>query len=1294
MPVEESGNLLILVAALARVEGNADFARRYWPVLSRWAEYLREKGRDPENQLSTDDFAGHLAHNVNLSAKAILALGAYADLARRLGESEAAARYRAIAEDFVRAWQKEADDGSSYRLAFDRPGTWSQKYNLVWDRILALDLFPEEVKRKEVAHYRRIQNRYGLPLDNRKEFTKLDWIIWSATLTGARDDFDALVRPVHDFLQESPDRVPMSDWYWTGNAKVVGFRARPVVGAVFVKLLDEPATWARWAGRGARASGEWAPMPEPPEVRTVVPASVDAPQTWRYTFVEPPAPAGDSRALAEDAPAAAGRLGWTSPAFDDSSWREGRGGFGTAGTPGTVARTRWSTPGIWLRREFALESVADHVPEGELRFLVHHDEDVRIYLNGVLAAAASGYTTGYQLLRMNDAGEKALRAGRNVLAVACRQTTGGQYIDVGIVRIVPAKRASAAGAGEDWIQLKGDGRRSGDASDRRLSLPLGLVAAVPLTDAILAAPAVADGRVFALDASGVLFAIDATDGRVLWKLATEGGDEHPGNVSSPAVVGGYVHFGTIAGTYYVVDAKGGSVVRRIPCGEPIFSAPAVAPGDPDGGREATVYFATLGSRVHAVSPAGEIRWTWDYVKEVIGWEGDRWSGEAWASRGERVTWKEQFCCSRDIALAGNTLAIPAGGAIVWLEDTGPSPRLAGVYAPRESPATLGLSLGPDGAVYRQWYRRDNGGRVEILRLSGENVIEDHVHGTATSYNGAASMGVSSVSFRGAEVFRSRPEEGWGLARHVQGEPAKPLASAPSISSPILVGRYGVFGDLQGRLHVVPLDAARPGRGGEAGKGRSGEGQPREGDAEEREAWSFRTAFGRAIVAPPAVADGRIYFGSDDGYLYILGPEGQAELPARDLELWRVRKPLAGKYADPSYDWFTSFGDFANTNATRQEMRPPFKLRWIRPFEGTVKHFSVFGGGRMYTHTAEGQVFAVEQSTGRLLWRKHFGGVHVSYTSPLYHGERLYLPQAGLERCALRCLDARTGDLVWEAPFSGSPSWNRQQPPIVVGGRAIYLFSSGKYRPEGWLFEHQSTFGFPEGQKPLLVAWDASTGKELWRRDFSEHGSGGDDAGMCLLDGVLYYSCYFGNKDPSGVTAAVRPETGEVLWVNTEHAVHAGCAVSGKDGRIYLGGYNPVEGETNRVWCLDARDGSLVWRSEPVSRAIHVITVRDDTLFTHAQYQQSYLLDRATGKVLGTFTRGYRCTRFTVSEPYLLGANMDVYDLAGGEFRLVSTGPATDVLLCVGAQVSNGRMFFTTNGAGLQSSHVWGEEARE
>lgn len=344
---------------------------------------------------------------------------------------------------------------------------------------------------------------------------------------------------------------------------------------------------------------------------------------------------------------------------------------------------------------------------------------------------------------------------------------------------------------------------------------------------------------------------------------------------------------------------------------------------------------------------------------------------------------------------------------------------------------------------------------------------------------------------------------------------------------------------------------------------------------------------------------------------------------------------------------------------------------------------------MYTHTAEGQVFAVEQETGRLLWRRYFPGVHVSYTSPLYYQGRLLVPQAGLKECWLRCLDAASGKLLWQAPFSGSPSWNRQLPPIVWGNLAIYQFSSGRYTPQSWLFEHQSTFGFPADQKPLVRAWDLRTGKEVWTRDFSQYGAGGDDAGMCLMDGTLYYSCYFGKKAVQGVTAALDPASGEVKWVSTKHAVHAGCTVSGKDGRIYLGGYNPVDGDQNVVWCLDARDGSLVWKSEPVLGAIHAVTVADRFLVTHAQYRNAYLLDKQTGKILTTLAKGYRCTRFTYCEPYLIGSNFDLFDLSGPP-ELVSSGPQLDVLMCVGAFMSNGRLFLTTNGSGLQASMLCGE----
>ncbi len=247
MPVEESGNMIILVAALARAQGNADYARTWWPVLSRWAEFLREKGMDPDNQLNTDDFAGHSEHNANLSLKAIMALGSYAWLAGELGHTETATRYRKLAEEMALQWPKLAEDGDHYRLAFHQPGTWSQKYNLVWDKLLGLRLFPPEIAAREIAYYKKQQRAYGLPLDSRNEYTKLDWIYWTATLANTMEDFRTLTDPVHRFLNETPDRVPMTDWYWTHTGKQRGFQARSVVGGVYIKMLEDPERWRHWA---------------------------------------------------------------------------------------------------------------------------------------------------------------------------------------------------------------------------------------------------------------------------------------------------------------------------------------------------------------------------------------------------------------------------------------------------------------------------------------------------------------------------------------------------------------------------------------------------------------------------------------------------------------------------------------------------------------------------------------------------------------------------------------------------------------------------------------------------------------------------------------------------------------------------------------------------------------------------------------------------------------------------------------------------------------------------------------
>lgn len=239
MPVEEAGNMLILTTAIAVLENNAAYAEKHWSVLSTWANYLLENGLDPANQLCTDDFAGHLAHNANLSVKAILGIAGYGKLAGMLGKNDIAEKYTSKAKEMALEWIRMDEEGDHFRLTFDQPDTWSQKYNLVWNKLLKLNIFPESVYEKEIAYYLKKQLPYGLPLDSRKTYTKSDWILWTAVLAGDKETFQKITDPVWRYCNETQTRMPLSDWHETTDGKSVGFRARSVVGGYFMKMLEQ-----------------------------------------------------------------------------------------------------------------------------------------------------------------------------------------------------------------------------------------------------------------------------------------------------------------------------------------------------------------------------------------------------------------------------------------------------------------------------------------------------------------------------------------------------------------------------------------------------------------------------------------------------------------------------------------------------------------------------------------------------------------------------------------------------------------------------------------------------------------------------------------------------------------------------------------------------------------------------------------------------------------------------------------------------------------------------------------------
>ena len=253
MPLEECGNMLLMEATAAVATGNADFASEHIDILRKWCTYLVENGEDPANQLCTDDFAGHLAHNCNLTLKAIMGIAGMGIIEKLLGNGGEYERLLAVAKKMAESWVKRAANADgSYRLAFDWQNSFSMKYNIAWDKLFGTEIMPKEILSSEFSSYAKHMNNYGLPLDNRADYTKSDWYIWTGVLADSKEDFEKFIEPLWDSYNETASRVPMTDWYMTTTAlhRAYGsssglrksFRNRTVVGGHFMKLLEYKGT--------------------------------------------------------------------------------------------------------------------------------------------------------------------------------------------------------------------------------------------------------------------------------------------------------------------------------------------------------------------------------------------------------------------------------------------------------------------------------------------------------------------------------------------------------------------------------------------------------------------------------------------------------------------------------------------------------------------------------------------------------------------------------------------------------------------------------------------------------------------------------------------------------------------------------------------------------------------------------------------------------------------------------------------------------------------------------------------
>ncbi|KAF8914019.1 DUF1793-domain-containing protein [Gymnopilus junonius] len=232
MPVEESGNMVIMALSYAQKTGDISQLQQYQALLDQWTQFLITDSLIPANQISTDDFAGALANQTNLAIKGIVGIKAMSQVAQLVGNPSQSANYSSIANKYVSEWQtlSASSSGKHLTLAYGNSSSWGLSYNLLADKLLKLNLFPTSVYQMQTAWYKTVAEPFGVPLDTRHTYTKSDWEIWTSGIMTDTTVRDLFISSVKKWASDGLSSAPFGDWYETTDGQPEGFRARPVVG--------------------------------------------------------------------------------------------------------------------------------------------------------------------------------------------------------------------------------------------------------------------------------------------------------------------------------------------------------------------------------------------------------------------------------------------------------------------------------------------------------------------------------------------------------------------------------------------------------------------------------------------------------------------------------------------------------------------------------------------------------------------------------------------------------------------------------------------------------------------------------------------------------------------------------------------------------------------------------------------------------------------------------------------------------------------------------------------------------
>jgi len=734
--------------------------------------------------------------------------------------------------------------------------------------------------------------------------------------------------------------------------------------------------------------------------------------------------------------------------------------------------------------------------------------------------------------------------------------------------------------------------------------------------------------------------IDPEKARIVWKSAPDGENAMGSNTSSPCVVKGRVYYGTTRGTFHILDAKDGRLIRTIPVAASIVASPTFA--------NDSVYFQSVDAVVHCLDLGGDERWKWDHYQRYTEPIPER------LRNYHPRSYDRPHFGGGEVVVSGKKVVSYAGWDQFCLEDRGDSAELlwcnrAALGKDEGVPAACSIS---GGYVYTAWPGVDGAG--SLVRFSLEDGSFDKetdqlrdqwaILGTpavrgATAYIGRHIRGVTAHEFGKGSLWSSFY---WG----------RPEGFTPVFSSPALSRGHCVYTTVDGELVAVNLAA----RGSDL-------------DRLDPAPFRFKTPTGKIIASSPAISNGRIYFGSDDGYLYILGPEGKLTARADAAPLYKRKSrviPATGK----AYGWPSPYGNPGNTNFVDDpELKPPFDLRWA------VKSFGVFKQPLSATEedivyvTLAGTVVCLEQQTARIRWRRRLPRQRWARPGVLCAEGRVYVarPRQHVKPTprlsALFCLDQETGKTLW-------------QQEIVQGlkSRAVPVLADGRV-----------AFGYVEGEPPAAVveAWDARTGKPAWKLTLDASGKFEEPTG-CSGEGIMYFSAG-GGKGEKGETVAIEARTGNVLWRTSE----AWCRGSGtpalQEGRLCLFGWEAP------MSCISASNGKVIWQTERTHYWFHAPSLGSDYLTARGYSGRAERWRLADGKAeiregksikLGgdehacgpvALTSGGLSIAATVGGIY-------VRDVETGEMLWQSSGFAPRA--CSNAIVANGRIFYNPQVDGM------------